>query len=179
LTCQVGPDTRVALSYRAYDADGDEVDHSPPDAPLVAVFGYGQLLPAVEHAIGGLQPGQTRSIELPPSQAFGERDPRAVIEVDRADFPADVAPGDRYEVENQAGQLLVFKVLEVGEDYVMLDTNHPLAGQRVRIEVTIREARPATSEELSTAQARLLAPSAGFEPSLIGVERLLRGRAQG
>jgi FKBP-type peptidyl-prolyl cis-trans isomerase SlyD len=175
---QVGPDTRVELTYAVYDAEGEEVDRSPADAPLTVIFGYGQLLPAVEHAISGLRHGQSREVYLAPSQGYGERDPKAIIEVDRADFPPDVAPGDRYEVENEKGELLVLQVLDVLDDAVVLDTNHPLAGQRVRVELTVRDVRPATSAELSSAQARLEAPEEEGPGSLISADRLLRGRTQ-
>ena len=175
---QVGPDTRVELAYAVYDADGEEVDRSPADEPLTVVFGYGQLLPAVEHAIQGLRSGQSRELFLAPSQGFGERDPKGIIEVDRGDFPEDVAAGDRYEMENEKGELLVLKVLDVVDDAVVLDTNHPLAGQRVRVEVSVRDVRPATSAELISAQARLDAPEESGPASLISADRLLRGRTQ-
>lgn len=175
---QVGPDTRVQLAYVVYDADGEEVDRSVPDAPLTVVFGYGQLLPAVEHAIQGLRSGQSREVFLAPSQGFGERDPKAIIEVDRADFPADVAAGDRFEMENETGELLVLQVLDVADDAVVLDTNHPLAGQRVRVELSVHDVRPATSAELTSAQARLDAPADPDSASLISADRLLRGRTQ-
>jgi FKBP-type peptidyl-prolyl cis-trans isomerase SlyD len=175
---QVGPDTWVSLAYNVYDAEGEEVDRSVADAPLCAVFGHGQLLPAVERAIEGLREGQARTVSLPPKEAFGERDPKAIIEVDRADFPADVAPGDHYDMENEEGELLVFKVLDVADDCVVLDTNHPLAGQRVRFELTVCGVRPATEEELESAQAELDAPEAAAAVSLISAERLLRGGTQ-
>jgi FKBP-type peptidyl-prolyl cis-trans isomerase SlyD len=178
LAYQVGPDTRVELSYTVYDADGEEADRSPPDAPLVVVFGYGQLLAAVERAIEGLRSGEERELSLPPAEAFGQRDPKAIIEVDRGDFPEDVAAGDRYEVENEKGELLVLKVLDVLEDAVILDTNHPLAGQRVCVKLSVRDVRPASSAELSQAQARLATPEEPAPAGLIAADRLLRGRTQ-
>jgi len=178
LAYQVGPDTRVELAYTVYDADGEEAHRSPPDAPLVVVFGYGQLLPAVERAIEGLRPGEVRELSLAPNDAFGQRDPKAIIEVDRADFPEDVAAGDRFEVENDKGELLVLKVLDVAEDAVVLDTNHPLAGQHVRVELRVGDVRPASSAELTLAQARLATPDDPGSPGLIAAARLLRGRTQ-
>lgn len=151
------------------------MDRLSPDAPLAVIFGHGQLLPAVEQAIEGLGPGQKRTITLPPAQAFGERNPAALIEVDRSEFPPDVAPGDHFEVENEKGDLLVLKVLDVADDCVVLDTNHPLAGQRVRIDLTVHDVRPATSEELERARARLRSPMQVVEAPLISADRLLRG----
>jgi FKBP-type peptidyl-prolyl cis-trans isomerase SlyD len=172
---RVGPGTWVSLAYSLYDAEGEELDHSPEDAPLQALVGYGQLLPALEQAIEGLSAGQARSLRLLPEQAFGERDPRRVIEIDRGEFPDDVEAGDHYEMENQAGKLLVFRVLEVSGDSVRLDTNHPLAGQRVRVELRVCAVRPATADELSLAEQRLQDPAEPGDSPLLSVERLLRG----
>jgi FKBP-type peptidyl-prolyl cis-trans isomerase SlyD len=74
----------------------------------------------------------------------------------RDDFPPDVAPGDRFDAEQDDGTPLVLQVLEVTETGVVLDLNHPLAGQRVRFEVEVLEARPASNEELALAEAVLL-----------------------
>ncbi len=128
---QVGPETLVSVGYSVFDADGELVESSTLDA----VFGCGDLLPAVERVIAGLVEGEQRTLELPPEQAYGQRDPQAIIEVDREDFPPDVAPGDCFEAESARGGMVLLQVLEVLDDAVVLDTNHPLAGQKVRIDL--------------------------------------------
>ncbi len=172
---QVGPDTLVRIGYRVFDAEGELVDESSLDA----VFGYGELLPAVEQAIQGLHEGDERSLELEPQQAYGDRDPRAIIEVDRDDFPPDVAQGDRFEAESASGGVVLLHVLEVLEDAVVLDTNHPLAGQKVRIDLQIVGVRPATATELERAVQRLERHQSGdespAEPGLVPPGRLLQG----
>lgn len=187
---QVGPGTVVRLAYEVFDADGDRVDGSEPAAPIEFVFGYGTLLPAIERAIEGLSAGDQRSLLLRPDAAYGRRDPRAVLELARDEFPEGVQPGDRFELENESGGLLVLKVLDVDDDRVVLDLNHPLAGQRVKIEVTVEDVRPATADELDRAE-RLLSAAQATEPeigrssslgrfgprspALIPLERLLEG----
>lgn len=172
---QVGPDTQVSIRYSVFDADGELVDTSSLDA----VFGYGELLPAVEQAIQGLREGDERTLELSPEQAYGYRDPRAIIEVDREDFPPDVASGDRFEAESESGGVVLLHVLEVLDDAVVLDTNHPLAGQKVRMELQIASVRPATADEIEQAVLRLERQQAGDgpegEPGLVSPGRLLQG----
>jgi FKBP-type peptidyl-prolyl cis-trans isomerase SlyD len=167
---QVGPDAMVELRYRAYDEDGELVAES--ERPSAFLVGYGQLPPRLEREVEGLAAGQSRSVTLAPSDAFGRRDPKAVLEVDRSDFPTDVAPGDQFEAEGVAGELVWLRVLEVSPETVILDTNHPLAGQKVRFEITIDAVRPATEDERHEAAERLEGRTA---PQLVSVDRLLRG----
>jgi FKBP-type peptidyl-prolyl cis-trans isomerase SlyD len=185
---QVGPDTFVTLSYSVFDAEGDVV---ADQSQLSCVFGRGQLLPAIEHVLDGMSAGERRTLTLKARDAYGKRDPKAVIEVDRDEFPEDVAPGDRFEMENEAGGLLVLQVLDVGPDSVVVDLNHPLAGQDIRVELHVHEVRPATTSELAEAESMLEEQAAleaeafsagllpdGPTPGLVSVESLLRGRSR-
>ncbi len=151
---QLGPGVWTRLRYVVFDAEGERV--SAAEEEMGFVFGYGALLPALEVALAGLGAGARRSVVLPPEEAYGARDPRAELELDRDEFPADVAEGQRYDVERDDGTPLVLRVLGVTETSVVVDLNHPLAGQRVRFEIEVLEARPASAEELSLAEAALL-----------------------
>lgn len=165
----------VRLGYRVFDAEQELVDESDPAIPLTVVAGYGQLLPALERALDGLAAGDRTSVALAPRDAYGARDPHAIIEVDREDFPPDVAPGDRFEAERADGAIVVLQVIDVLDDAVVLDTNHPLAGQRVRYELEVLEVRPAAAEELQRA-VRLLEEAPDRPPDgLIPPSRLLPG----
>ncbi len=183
---QIGPDTFVALDFTVFDGEGEAVSGADR---LGFVFGRGQLFPALEQAIDGRGVGDRGAVILGPRDAYGERDPQAILEVDRAEFPQEVAPGDRFEVENDAGAVLVLKVLDVSPDTVHVDLNHPLAGQEVRVEFEVTEVRPASAEELAAADAALetvqehgAAPTPSGTPvaaPVIPLERLLRGRPRG
>jgi FKBP-type peptidyl-prolyl cis-trans isomerase SlyD len=85
-----------------------------------------------------------------------------------------VAPGDRFEVENEDGALLVFRVLDVGPAAVTVDMNHPLAGQRVTFDISIRAVRPATNAEIVAAEKALASAGASHQ-NLVARERLLQG----
>jgi FKBP-type peptidyl-prolyl cis-trans isomerase SlyD len=159
---QVGPGTFVSLAYEAFDEE-DELVASSGDQTVGFVVGYGQLLPRLERALEGLSPGDCRVVELAPKEAYGDWDQGAVLEVDPSEFPAETVPGDEFEAENPDGVVLLFKVLDVTPDAVLLDTNHPLAGQRVRFSLEVHAVRPATEEELEAAAARALAQTEELE----------------
>lgn len=143
----VGPGTVVTLSYEIHSRDGHPIEGGSK-ASFDWVFGRDPLLPGVERRLEGLRAGDRVSLRLRPEEAFGYGDPSAIIEVDRAEFPAGVAPGDRFEAENERGEIVVLKLLEVGPDRVVADTNHPLAGQELRLELHIHAVRPASIGEL-------------------------------
>lgn len=169
---RVGPETRVSVRYRAYDADGRRIDDVKPT--LVYLHGFAQIPEKLEAALEGAGVGSVREVVLEPHDAFGERDPLRVAEFERGEFPPDTAPGDCYEAETEAGDPLMLQVLDVDEQRVVVDANHPLAGQSVRFELEIESVRPATSEELAVA---LAAHETGPEApaSLVAPEHLLSG----
>jgi len=175
---QVGPGTFYVLQYQAFDAD-DEVASEPE--VIGAVFGTGQILPEVEAKLEGRSVGEHWEMRLSGARSFGARRASSIIEVDRADFPPDVAVGDRFELENVAGDLLVAHVLEVAADFVVIDTNHPLAEQEVTLRGELFEVRPATSEELHAAELALAEDQAFLDaaPPDVGVGALLRPTHRG
>ena len=174
---QIGPEMWVRLSVMIHDAEGEAVQAEPTETSFV--FGFGSLVPALEAGIEGLPQGAKKSLTLKPEDAFGVRDPKAVLEVLRDDFPDDVAAGDVFDAEEDdsaeaPGGLVLLRVLEVTPESVILDRNHPLAGQKVRFDVEVLEVRPAEESEISAAEAAVMTVEAA-EPSLIPVASLLRG----
>lgn len=147
---QIGPETFVTLRFQVFDAEGEAATEAEV---LGTVFGTGQLLIAVERAIEGKSAGNTVELTVPPEEAFGLRDPSRIVAVAREEFPSDAAAGDRFEVENEQGGVLVVHVLEVTEESVLFDTNHPLADQETRFVVEILEVRPASDAEIEAAEA--------------------------
>lgn len=170
---RVGPGMVVQLDFQVRDAEGEAV--GPGLERLEVVFGAGQLLPVVERNMDGLGAGETKHLKLVARDAYGPRKPDAVLEVDRSEFPEDVAPGDYFEVENADEGLLVLRVLEVEPDSVVVDLNHPLAGQDLEVEVRVLRVRPATQEELEAAMQSGISAERDDDSPLISPERLLRG----
>lgn len=155
---QVGPETWVEVRTLAFDAEGEAIG----EAEVIGfVFGLGALFPKVERALEGKSTGDRITLELQPKDAFGERKTDRILEVDRSDFPADVAPGDRFEVENEAGGILVLQVLDVLDDAVVVDTNHPFCGQTIRLEVEILGVRLVEESEVNAAMLEQEAEASG------------------
>jgi FKBP-type peptidyl-prolyl cis-trans isomerase SlyD len=171
---QVGPDTHVTLRYRVLDGDGEPVEEQVQEVSLL--FGCGQMLAAVEQGLAGSVVGARLNLKVPSRDAFGPRDPSAVVEIDRDEFPSDVAAGDRFEAEREDGNVLVLQILEVAEDHVVMDTNHPLAGQDLTFELEVLAVRPATDQELEAAAKSLLEGHEPVESGFVPASSLLKGR---
>lgn len=153
----IGPDAYVTVRYAAFDEQGAEVERTPDDEPLTYVHGYAQIVPGLERALDGLQAKAQRRFTLNPEDAFGVLDETAVFEVDRADLgdAKDVAPGDELLAEDADGDTIAMRVLEVRDDCILVDANHPLAGRTLTFEVEVVDVRPATEDEIAEAQEEL------------------------
>jgi FKBP-type peptidyl-prolyl cis-trans isomerase SlyD len=174
---QVGPDTFVTLAYTLYDEDGAVIDRTDEAEPLSYLHGYGQLVPGLERGIEGMSKGDLRSVKVPAAEAYGDYDPEAVFEIERSDFPRpdEVAVGDEFVAESDDGESIAITILEVNGDACVVDTNHPLAGEDLRFEVTVLDVRPATDGEIQKAE-EAFAPETGFPSGLVTLGRKPRPR---
>ncbi len=150
----IGPDSFVAFAYSVFEQGKDEViDSIDPDEPIEYVHGYGQVLPILEKHLLGKNAGQKFTVEASADDAFGEHDEEGVFEVDREGLDVgDPAVGDELHAKDAEGHVLVLRVLEVRDEALVVDANHPLAGKAVRFEVEILGVRAATDDEIDTAQ---------------------------
>jgi FKBP-type peptidyl-prolyl cis-trans isomerase SlyD len=153
-------DAYVVLDYVLYDEDGDVIEATDDEdgRPIGFVHGYGTLVPGLEDGIVGMAEGETKEILVPPEQGYGAHDEALEHWVDRSDFPADVQLDDEFEAEDESGEQITLRVVEIADDALLVDGNHPLAGETLRFEVMIRSVRPATPKEL--AETRGSAPKA-------------------
>src|SRR5690606_5548774 len=106
-------------------------------------------------------------------EAFGKRDLDKILEVARDEFPPDVSPGDEFDAEDADGGSVTLVVLDVDADRVVIDANHPLAGQTVTLQLQVEAVRPALMAEIEEA-ARFLEQCQNPATSLIPAARLLR-----
>lgn len=177
---QVGPGTVVHLSYQLFDAEDALVESSDPELPLAFLCGFGQVSPAIELALDGARAQERRNLHLSPDQGFGERDTDSILELDASEFPPGTDVGDEFEAEDADGGSVSLRIVEVdvAAGRVWVDTNHPLAGQDIRIEFLVEGVRPATAAEIAQAEEALaLAEEHEDDASgLLPVERLLRPR---
>lgn len=145
----------VGIDYSLHLGDGQVIDASAPGDPLTYLHGGGQIVPGLESALEGLSIGDTRQVVVAPADGYGEHDPRGVQEVPRRAFPPGFEPqvGMELTAEGQDGAPVPFAIREVKADGVVIDLNHPLAGKTLHFDVTVREVRAATPEELSHGHA--------------------------
>lgn len=151
----IAPNARVVLDYTLRDSDDDIVDASDANEgePIVYVHGYGMLVPGLEKALTGLEVGAKRDIIVQPEEGFGERDEDLVLEIDRSEMPRPdaIEIGDELVAESPDGEEALMRVVAVKANAVVLDGNHPLAGETLTYSVHVREVRPATDAEIEEA----------------------------
>ncbi len=131
--------SRVSLHFSLSLTDGTVADSSFGGEPVSVVIGDGSLDRGLELALIGLRPGDHQTLTLMPGQAFGMPDPAAVNHVPRDSFPAGMAPepGQIIGFSTPDGQEIAGAVIEVGDEEVEVDFNHPLAGREIVFEVEI------------------------------------------
>ena len=152
---QIAKDTVVSLDYRLHLGDGKIIEETEADDPLVYLHGYEEIVPGLEKALEGKKAGETLKAQVAPEDGYGDYDPDDVEEVPREEFPPDLQleAGGVVTATDEDGDEVEFLVKEVGPKTVTVDFNHPLAGKTLHFEVTIREVRAATKEELEHGHA--------------------------
>ena len=132
--------SHVVLRYELYDREGELLETSEDEGgePMEYTHGAEEIAPALERSLAGKQAGDKVKVTLPPEQAFGAVDPGLIISVPRSEIPADLplTVGEFLPVELEGSpedidEEVEFRIVEVGEDEVVLDANHPLAGETV------------------------------------------------
>lgn len=147
----VQDDFVVTMEYRVTTEDGEVIEGSDEDGPMQFIQGRGQVYPAIEAAIGGLVSGDERNLVLLPDEAFGEYDPDALELIPIDLFPEDMelAEGDEVELyDEESDETIEAVIAEVQDEHILVDLNHPLAGETLLIWLKITGVRAATAEEL-------------------------------
>jgi FKBP-type peptidyl-prolyl cis-trans isomerase SlyD len=145
----------VLLDYLVRLATGQVVETSSVKGPIEYLHGSGQILPALERAIEGLSEGQEAAFSIAPEEAYGQRREDNVVSLPKGLFPSDVRlqPGLCLFARASGGQNYPITVKEVKGDLVLVDLNHPFAGERLFFEVNIRGVRPAGNQEIFSGKA--------------------------
>ena len=157
----------VAVTYDLHVGDGDErelMEKATADRPLKFVFGTGMMIPAFETALDGLEIGSTFDFSITPENAYGEYSEDNVLELPKNIFEVDgkfdaemVKEGNTLPMMDSNGNRLMGSVLEVKPDVVVMDFNHPLAGETLHFKGTVLEVHEATADEI----AQLCQPAGG------------------
>ncbi|MDH5648255.1 MAG: peptidylprolyl isomerase [Gammaproteobacteria bacterium] len=155
----------VSLAYTLKDEKGELFEYS--DLPIAYLHGSGSdLFDKIESSLEGRKVGDKIKVILPPKDGFGEHDPSLIFSDDLDNVPPELRKlGTELEAQNAKGEVLKFVVTDIDpkKGKLTVDANHPLAGQTVSFEVTIKSIRAATPEELKAGQPSSLydAPTGG------------------
>ena len=143
-------DSVVSLSYILKNENGEELARFETANPLAYMHGHGQIVPGLENVLEGLAIGDKKEVTVTPQEGYGEVQPQLKMKVSRNKFPADVniEPGMQFSSKMEDGREIPFTVQAIEDGAVMLDGNHPLAGETLHFSVEVVEVRPATTEEL-------------------------------
>jgi FKBP-type peptidyl-prolyl cis-trans isomerase SlpA len=135
---KVTSNSTVEVHYTGRLEDGTVFDSSLVEGrePLTAILGQGNLIPGFENGLVDMTVGEKKTIEIEPENAYGQINPQMVNEVAKAQVPEGVSVGDMLQAMSPAGPINV-KVLDIKEDVVVLDANHPLAGQKLIFDLEV------------------------------------------
>lgn len=142
----------VGIHYTLTDDNNKVLDTSEGKHPLNYLHGCGNLIPGLEAELEGKQLNDDLKVSIQPERAYGVYNKELVFSVSRSNFsdPDDIEVGVQVQGQMSEGEPpSLLTVIEVNEDEVVLDGNHPLAGQTLNFEVKVVEVREASAEEIS------------------------------
>ncbi|MDZ7684253.1 MAG: peptidylprolyl isomerase [Gammaproteobacteria bacterium] len=143
----------VSIHYKV-SSDGVELDSSEGKDPLTYMHGAGGIIPGLERALEGKEPGEEMQVEIPPDEAYGPVNDELIQSVPKTAFDGveKVEPGMQFQATTQTGQAQNITVVKVEGEEVTIDANHPLAGQTLNFDVKVEEVREPTDEEMQQVQ---------------------------
>jgi len=146
---QIGDQKVVTLHYTLTDNDGRVIDKSE-DGSFAYLHGASNIISGLEDALAGKSAGEEMSVSVSPEQAYGVRDESMLQQVPKNMFEdaGQIAVGTQFHAQGPNGEMLVVTVLEVEEEHVVVDGNHPLAGVELNFDVKIIDVRDASEEEV-------------------------------
>src|SRR6266498_5501844 len=132
---------KVKVHYHGTLRTGETFDSSEGREPLEFTLGSGQVIKGFDEGVTGMSVGQKKTVEIPVGDAYGEKSQDMIIEFPKEQFPEDMAPevGQQLMMSNGSGQSFPVTIQEVKEDSVLLDANHPLAGQDLIFDLELVE----------------------------------------
>jgi len=136
---QVKSGDTVKVHYSGRLSDGTTFDSSSGREPLEFKVGSGQVIKGFDDGVTGMSVGDKRTVQIPVNDAYGPKDESMIVEFPRANFPEDLKPevGMQLNMTNNTGQVIPVVITEVAEETVLLDANHPLAGQDLIFDIEL------------------------------------------
>jgi FKBP-type peptidyl-prolyl cis-trans isomerase SlyD len=149
---KVADNVVVSLDYVLSLDDDEIIDRSEKGVPLEYLHGFKNIVPGLENELNGLEVGDEKDVVVQPGLGYGELDPDGLAEYPRETFPANVnlEVGEAIMMrDKESGEPFQAYISEIRTDTVLLDFNHPLAGETLHFHIRIAGLREPTSEELA------------------------------
>lgn len=145
---KITKDCLVTLEYTLKDESQEILDSSEKLGPLDYIHGYNFLIPGLERTLEGKEEGEAFSLTVLPEDGYGTINDDMMFEVNRSQFPPEVEleVGMEFDADHHP-----VRIKEINGDTVVVDANHPLAGETLYFDVKITGVRPATEEEIAAA----------------------------
>ena len=147
---KIAKDMVVALNFTLTDDQGEIIDSSEGE-PLSYLHGYGELVPGLEKALLGHAVGDSLKVTVDPEEGYGTVVSDLLIEVERSELPDDMEPelGLELTCDGPDGEAVSMWIVDITDEGVKLDGNHPLAGLTLHFEVDVAAIRHAEPEEIA------------------------------
>ena len=129
----------VKIHYTGTLDDGTQFDSSSGREPLQFTLGSGQVIPGFEQAVEGMAVGDSKSVNIPPEEAYGPRHEQMIQEVPKTALPEDLDPveGMALQAQGQDGKVINLTVTAVQDESITVDGNHPLAGKALNFDIEL------------------------------------------
>ena len=146
---QIAMNTVVSMTYELRDSEGNILESSTEPVSYLH-GGYDNIFPRVEEELHGKSVGESVEISLEPADAFGDYDEELVQMEPIAAFPSkDLKVGQQFEGEDESGEVILYTITNIDDGKVVVDGNHPWAGERVLFKATVTGVRKAVDEEVA------------------------------
>lgn len=147
---KVDDNHKVKVHYKGTFDNGDVFDSSDGKEPLEFVVGRGQVIKGFDDALKGMSAGDEKDISIEPEDAYGNMDDRLVQEVPKEAFGENpVKVGELIGIRGPNGEVMPAKIVDVKDDKVKLDLNHPMAGKRLNFNLKLVDTKALTPEEIA------------------------------
>jgi FKBP-type peptidyl-prolyl cis-trans isomerase SlpA len=136
---KVKANDKVKVHYKGTLSDGVMFDSSEGRDPLEFTIGSGQIIPGFENGVIGMQVDESKTLNIPAAEAYGQPKAELILEVPKSQLPPEINPEIGLQLMSQTpdGNQTPLLVTEVKEDTIIVDANHPLAGKDLIFEITL------------------------------------------
>ena len=137
----VQADSTVKIHYTGKLEDGEVFDSSKDREPLQFTLGTNKVIPGFESGVMKMSVGDKKEITIEPEDAYGPVVQEMILQIPVNQFPEDHTPeiGDQYGLKSPEGQDMAVRVIDIGEENIILDANHPLAGKKLIFDIELVE----------------------------------------